>query len=51
MRKNKKIIIKKAGIGNIIFQFAHNKPAAYGILCIVFALFAGLIAATVFRRL
>ena len=49
--KNKKIMIKKAGIGNIIFQFAHNKPAIYGILCIMFALFAGLIAATVFRRL
>ena len=49
--KNKKIIIKKSGIGNIIFQFAHNKPATYGILCIMFALFAGLIAATVFRRL
>ena len=49
--KNKKIIIKKAGIGNIIFQFAHNKPAIYGILCIVFALFAGLMAATIFRRL
>jgi len=49
--KNKKIIIKKTGIGNIIFQFAHNNPATYGILCIMFALFAGLIAATVFRRL
>ena len=49
--KNKKIIIKKAGIGNKIFQFAHNQPAVYGILCIVFAVFAGLIGATVFRRL
>ena len=49
--KNKKIIIKRTGIGNIIFQFAHNNPATYGILCIMFALFAGLIAATVFRRL
>ena len=24
--KNKKIIVKKAGIGNKIFQFAHNNP-------------------------
>ena len=50
-KKNKKIIIKKSGIGNIIFQFAHNKPATYGILCIVFAVFAGLMGATIFRRL
>ena len=49
--KNKKIVIKKAGIGNKIFQFAHEHPAAYGIICIVFAIFAGLISATVFRRL
>ena len=49
--KNKKIMIKKAGIGSKIFQFAHNKPATYGILCIMLALFAGLVAATVFRRL
>ena len=49
--KNKKIIIKKAGIGNKIFQFAHNQPSAYGILCIVFAVLAGLMGATIFRRL
>ena len=49
--KNKKIIIKKAGIGNKIFQFAHNQPAVYGILCILFAVFAGLMGATIFRRL
>ena len=49
--KNKKIIIKKTGIGNKIFQFAHNKPATYGILCIVFAVLAGLMGATIFRRL
>ena len=49
--KNKKIIVKKAGIGNKIFQFAHNQPSAYGILCIVFAVLAGLMGATIFRRL
>ena len=49
--KNKKIIIKKTGIGNKIFQFAHDQPITYGILCIFFAIFAGLIAATAFRRL
>ena len=49
--KNKKIIVKKAGIGNKIFQFAHDQPSAYGILCIVFAVLAGLMGATIFRRL
>ena len=49
--KNKKIVIMKTGIGNEIFNFANNQPAIYGILCIIFAVLAGLIAATAFRRL
>ena len=49
--KNKKLIIKRSGISNKIFQFAHNQPSIYGILCIVFAVLAGLIGATIFRRL
>ena len=49
--KNKKILIKKTGIGNKIFNLANNQPAAYGIICILFAVFAGLLAATAFRRL
>ena len=50
-KKIKKILIKKSGIGDIIFKFAHNEPATYGILCILFAILSGLIAATLFRRL
>ena len=50
-KKNRKIIIKKTGIGNRIFRLAHKQPATYGIICIIFAIFAGLIAATAFRRL
>jgi len=50
-KKNKKIIIKKTGIGNRIFKLAHKQPATYGIVCIIFAIFAGLMAATAFRRL
>ena len=50
-KKNRKIIIKKTGIGNRIFKLAHKQPATYGIICIIFAIFAGLIAATAFRRL
>ena len=49
--KNKKILVKKIGVGNKIFNLAHNQPAIYGIICIIFAIFAGIIAATAFRRL
>jgi len=49
--KNKKISIKKSGIGNEIFKLAHNSPVTYGIICIFFSIFSGLIAATIFRRL
>ena len=34
-KKNKKIIIKKTGIGNRIFKLAHKQPATYGIVCII----------------
>ena len=49
--KNKRIIIKKTGIGDKIYQFAQKQPASYGILSILFAVISGLAAATVFRRL
>ena len=41
-KKNKKIIIKKTGIGNKIFKLAHKQPATYGIICIIFAIFAAI---------
>lgn len=47
---SKKIIIQKTGIGSQIYKFAQNKSFFYGILCIVFAVISGLIAATAFRR-
>ena len=50
-QNNKKIIIKKAGIGNKIYEFANDHPASYGIVSIMFAIIAGLVAATAFRRL
>ena len=50
-KKNKSINIKKSGIGEKVFEFAHNEPAAYGLLSILFAIISGLIAATLFRRL
>ncbi len=49
--RHKKIIVKKTGVGQIIFQFAENQPIAYGILSILFAVISGLAAATAFRRL
>ena len=50
-KKNKTIIIKKSGIGEKVFEFAHNQPATYGLLLILFAILSGLTAATLFRRL
>ena len=50
-KKNKMIKIKKSGIGEKIYEFAHNQPASYGLLSILFAILNGLIAATLFRRL
>ena len=50
-KKNKLIIIKKSGVGEKIFEFAHNQSATYGLLSILFAVLSGLIGATIFRRL
>jgi len=48
--KTKTITIKKTGLGNFIYNFANDQSASYGILCIIIAVFAGLTAATIFRR-
>ena len=48
---NKIIVIEKTGIGNQIYKFAQNKPSIYAIICIIFAVISGIIAATAFRRL
>ena len=50
-KKNKIINIKKSGIGEKIYIFAHNQPSTYGLLTIIFAVLSGLIAASAFRRL
>ena len=47
----KRIIIKKTGFGSNIYNFAHGHPFFYGIVCIIFAVVSGIIAATAFRRL
>ena len=49
-KDQKRIIIKKTGIGSDIFEFAKNRAATYGVFVIIFSVLSGLIAATLFRR-
>ena len=48
--KEKIITLKKSGIGNQIYNFAHMNAAAYGLFTIIFAILSGFLAATLFRR-
>ncbi len=48
--KEQIITLKKSGIGNQIYNFAHNNGAAYGLFVIIFAIISGFLAATLFRR-
>ncbi len=49
-KDQKKIIIKKTGIGSAIYEFAKNRAATYGVFVIIFSILSGFIAATLFRR-
>ena len=49
-KKEKVITLKKSGIGNQIYNFAHKNAAAYGLFAIIFAVLSGFLAATLFRR-
>ena len=49
-KKEKVITLKKSGIGNHIYNFAHKNAAAYGLFAIIFAVLSGFLAATLFRR-
>ncbi|MGF1593883.1 MAG: TIGR02186 family protein [Kiloniellaceae bacterium] len=44
------LIVRKAGLGADVFYFAHNYSAAYGIIAVLLAVAAGVIAAFVFRK-
>lgn len=44
------LIVRKAGLGADVFFFAHNYSAAYGVLAVILAVAAGVIAAFVFRK-
>jgi uncharacterized protein (TIGR02186 family) len=50
-KKDRVINIKKSGIGEKIYKFAHQESAAYGLLSILFAILSGLLAATIFRKI
>ena len=49
-KDQKKIIVKKTGIGSDIYEFAKDRAATYGVFVIIFSVLSGLIAATLFRR-
>ena len=49
-KDQKKIIVKKTGIGSDIYEFARKRAATYGVFVIIFSILSGLIAATLFRK-
>ena len=42
--------VKKAGLSALIYRFAHDHSALYGIFAILFAVASGWLAAVAFRR-
>jgi uncharacterized protein (TIGR02186 family) len=44
------LIVRKAGLGADVFFFAHNYSAVYGIIAVLLAVAAGVIAAFIFRK-
>ena len=44
------LIVRKAGLGADVFFFAHNYSALYGVIAVLLAIAAGVIAAFVFRK-
>lgn len=44
------LTVDKVGMERQIFEFAHNKPISYGIVCVSIALLAGWFAAFAFRK-
>lgn len=48
--RNTFFFINKTGLERTIFDFAMNEPAAYGLLAVAIAVFAGWLAGLLFRR-
>ncbi|NJC41061.1 uncharacterized protein (TIGR02186 family) [Brevundimonas alba] len=47
---NLTLTVEKVGIERDIFEFAHNRPWTYGILCVLLAALTGWLASRIFRR-
>ena len=47
---NLTLTVEKVGIERDIFEFAHNRPWTYGLLCVLLAAFTGWAASRIFRR-
>ena len=48
--KTTPLVISKIGFGADIYDFAHRHGAAYGVIAVLVALFAGWMAHLAFRR-
>lgn len=44
------LFVRKGGLGDRIYSFAHRQPAAYGLIAVAAALLAGWLAGVMFRR-
>lgn len=44
-----RLLVDKVGLERRIYELAHRRPVSYGFLCVALSLFAGWIAALVFR--
>ena len=42
--------VEKVGFERDIFEFAHNRPWTYGLLCVLLAALTGWTASRIFRR-
>ena len=47
---NLTLTVEKVGLERDIFEFAHNRPWTYGVLCVLLAAFTGWAASRIFRR-
>ena len=44
------LLVTKAGLGRAVYDYAHDQPAAYGLLAVVLALIGGWSASLAYRR-
>ncbi len=49
-RRTREMSVEKVGVERTLYTLAHERPWSYGLLSVAFGVFAGWIAAVVFRR-